>query len=98
MTTKERLIELFRQKDPETDLIAFCIEEFDALADEIIHKLPEWGWSYDAVSSAVSCSTPLSGAVSGASGAVCPDCNGLTAKQGTDGIFRPCHCQSQTVL
>jgi hypothetical protein len=29
---------------------------------------------------------------------VCPDCNGLTAIMGTDGIFRPCHCQSQTVL
>lgn len=29
---------------------------------------------------------------------VCPDCNGLTAIMGADGIFRPCHCQSQTVL
>lgn len=29
---------------------------------------------------------------------VCPDCNGLTAIMGADGIFRPCHCQSQTFL
>ncbi len=47
MTTKEKLIEIFRQKDPETDLIAFCIEEFDVLADQIISKLPEWGWKDD---------------------------------------------------
>ena len=29
---------------------------------------------------------------------VCSDCNGLTAIMGTDGVFRPCHCQSQTYL
>lgn len=45
MTTKEKLIALINSDDRSAVLL--LSDEVSELADQIIRKLPEWGWSYD---------------------------------------------------
>ena len=47
MTTKEKLIALINSDDRSAVLL--LADEVSELADQIICKLPEWGWIYDSL-------------------------------------------------